>query len=104
MADLGLFQLLDVASTRDPERGRLTVLVVNGDPDQAIDTRIRFHDAKAAGVMTVHEVTGDGPEAVNTFARPDAVSVYKSKREVDGEHVDITFAPHSFTLLEVPLG
>lgn len=103
VADLGLFQLLDVAATRDRERGRLTVSVVNRDPGQAIQTRIRLHDARAAGVITVHEVTADSPEAVNTFARPDAVSVHNSKREVEGEHVDITFAPHSFTLLEVPL-
>ena len=103
VADLGLFQLLDVAATRDPERGRLTVSVVNRDPDQAIETRVRLHDAKATGVMTVHEVTGDSPEAVNTFARPDAVRARNSKREVEGEYVDITFSPHSFTLLDVPL-
>ena len=77
--------------------------VVNRDPDQAIETRVRLHDAKATGVMTVHEVMGDSPEAVNTFARPGAVSARNSKRDVEGEYVDITFSPHSFTLLEVPL-
>ena len=77
--------------------------VVNRDPGQAIQTRVRLQDAKATGVMTVHEVTGDSPDAVNTFARPDAVTVRNAKREVEGEHVDIAFAPHSFTLLEVPL-
>ena len=103
VADLGLFQLLDVAATADPGRSRLTLSVVNRDPRQAIPTRVRLHDAKATGVMTVHEVTGDGPDAVNTFARPNAVSVHYAKREVDGENVDITFPPHSFTLLEVQL-
>ena len=103
VADLGLFQLLDVAATRDPGRGRLAVSVVNRDPDRAIQTRLRLHDAKATGVMTVHEVTGDSPEAVNTFARPDTVTVRNAKRDVGGEHIDITFSPHSFTLLEVPL-
>ncbi len=98
-----MFQLLDVAATRDPERGRLAVSVVNRDPDRAIQTRIRLHDAKATGVMTVHEVTGDSPHAVNTFARSDAVTVRNSKRAVAGEHVDTAFSPHSFTLLEVPL-
>ena len=53
--------------------------------------------------MTVHEVNGDNPDAINTFARPNAVSVRNSKHEVEGDQVDITFAPHSFTLLEVPL-
>jgi alpha-L-arabinofuranosidase len=103
VADLGLFELLDVAATRDPGRGRLAVSVVNRDPDRAIQTRLRLHDATATGVMTVHEVTGDSPEAVNTFARPDTVTVRNAKREVEGEHIDITFSPHSSTLLEVPL-
>jgi hypothetical protein len=45
----------------------------------------------------------DSPDAVNTFVRPDAVSARNAKREVDGEHVDISFAPHSFTVLEMQL-
>ena len=77
--------------------------MVNRDPRQAIPTRIRLLDARATGVMTVHEVTGVGPDAANSVARPDAVRVDYAKREVDGENVDITFSPHSFTLLEVQL-
>ena len=42
-------------------------------------------------------------ETLSTFARPDAVSVRNAKREVDGEHVDISFSPHSFTVLEMQL-
>jgi alpha-N-arabinofuranosidase len=103
VADLGLFQRLDAAATADPERSRLTLSVVNRDPRRAIRTRVRLIDAKAAGVMIVHEVTGASPDAVNTFARPDAVSVRYAKRDVDGGHVDIAFGPHSFTVLEVPL-
>ena len=92
VADLGRFQLLDVAATADPARSRLTVSVVNRDPRRAHPTRVALHDARAAGVMTVHEVTGT-----------DAVTVRAVKHEVSGEHVDVTFAPRSFTLLELPL-
>src|SRR6185437_8921074 len=81
VADLGRFELLDVAATADPARSRLTVSVVNRDPHRAHPTRVTLHDARASGVMTVHEV----------------------KHEVSGEHVDVTFAPRSFTLLELPL-
>ncbi len=102
VADLGLFQLLDVAATRDPGCRRLTVSVVNRALTE-IDTRVQLVDAKATGVMTVHEVTADSPDAVNTFAHPDAIGVQSAKREVDGEHVDVTFSPHSFTLLEMHL-
>ena len=103
VADVGPFQLLDVAATRDPGRGRLTVSVVNRDPGQALATRIRLLDAEATGVMTVHEVNGDRPESVNSVEHPDAVRVHRSKREATGGHIDVTFAPHSFTVLEVSL-
>ena len=53
--------------------------------------------------MIFHEITGDSPDAVSTLARPDGVSVRNAKREVDGEHVDISFSPHSFTVLEMQL-
>jgi len=53
--------------------------------------------------VIVHEVTGDTLDAVNTFARPDAVSVRNTKRDVGGEHVDISFPPNSFTVLEIQL-
>jgi hypothetical protein len=53
---------------------------------------VTLHDARATGVMTVHEVSGTGVVTVRTV-----------KHEVSGEHVDVTFAPRSFTLLELPL-
>jgi alpha-L-arabinofuranosidase len=92
VADLGLFQLLDVAATADSARSRLTVSAVNRDPRRAHPTRVALHDARATGVMTVHEVTGS-----------DEVSVRVTKHEVSGEHVDVRLAPRSFTLLEIPL-
>jgi alpha-L-arabinofuranosidase len=92
VADLGRFQLLDVAATADPARSRLTVSVVNRDPRRAHPTRVNLHDARATGVMTVHEASGT-----------DVVTVRTVKHEVSGEHVDVTFAPRSFTLLELPL-
>jgi len=92
VADLGLFQLLDVAATADSARTRLTVSVVNRDPRRAHPTRVALHDARATGLMTMHEVTGSDP-----------VTVRSTKHEVSGEQLDVTFAPRSFTLLELPL-
>jgi alpha-N-arabinofuranosidase len=103
VADLGPFQLLDVAATRDAEGRRLAVSVVNRDPAQALDTRIQLAGARAAGPVMVHEVTGDSPEAVNTAAEPDAVTTVSTKRDVSGDVLDVRFAPRSFTLLEVQL-
>jgi alpha-L-arabinofuranosidase len=103
VADLGPFQLLDVAATRDAQSRRLTISVVNRDPEQALDTRIRLDGARAAGPLVVHEVTGDHPEASNSAAEPDAVTTVTVERERSGGELDIRFPPHSFTLLEVQL-
>jgi len=93
-----------VAASRDAESSRLTISVVNRDPERELATRIRLLDAAATGTMTVHEVNGSGPEAVDSFAHPRDVSLNTTKHEVGGEHIDLSFAPHSFTLLEVDLG
>jgi alpha-L-arabinofuranosidase len=102
VADLGPFQLLDVAASRDAEARRLTVSVVNREPRREIGTRIRLHGGTAAG-LAVHEVNGDDPDAVNTFADPSRVGVRSSRMDVSGGHLDLTFPPHSFTVLEVDL-
>ena len=102
VADLGPFQLLDVAASRDAGARRLTVSVVNRDPAQEIATRVRLQGGKATAVA-VHEVTGDSPEVVNSFADPGRVGVRSSHREASGEHLDLSFAPHSHTVLEVDL-
>ncbi len=104
VSDLGPFQLLDVAATRDAAAGRLTISVVNRDPDQAVATRVQLRGAQATGTMTVHEINGDGPASVNSFEHPGDVSAHNSKQEVSGNHVDVVFSPHSVTILEVQLG
>jgi alpha-L-arabinofuranosidase len=53
--------------------------------------------------MTVHEVNGGKPDAENSFEHPDNVAVRRTQREVAGGDIDVSFAPHSFTLLEVTL-
>jgi alpha-N-arabinofuranosidase len=103
VGDLGPFDLLDVAATRDPEASQLTISVVNRDPEQAIATCVQLRDARAIGTMTVHEVNGPAPDATNSFTQPQNVSAHNTKREVIGEHIDVVFPPHSFTILEVQL-
>ena len=90
VADLGQFRFSTWPPPPTP-RSRLTVLVVNRGR-RAHPTRVALHEAQATGVMTVHEVTGS-----------DEVTVRTTKHEASGEHVDVTFAPGSFTLLELPL-
>jgi alpha-L-arabinofuranosidase len=104
VADLGPFQLLDVAATRDADARRLTISVVNRDPQQAISTQVNLLGAEATGRVTVHQVTGDKPDAVNSFAQPDVVSAHREPQAVRGDRLDVLFPPHSFTVLEVTTG
>ena len=104
VAGLGPFQLLDVAATRDADARRLTISVVNRDPEQAISTQVNLLGAEATGQMTVHQVTGDNPDAVNSLAQPDVVSAHTELRAVRGDRLDVVFPPHSFTVMEVTLG
>ena len=67
VADLGPFQLLDVAATRDAQSRRLTISVVNRDPGQALDTRIRLDGARAAGPLVASVTSSpEGPGRART--------------------------------------
>lgn len=46
---------------------------------------------------------GAKPDAVNSFSEPANVAVRESRREVHGSDLDVSFPPHSFTVLEVSL-
>jgi alpha-L-arabinofuranosidase len=101
--DLGPFQILDVAASRDAEARRLTVSVVNRDPDRPSRARISLGGHKADGPVVVHEVNGPAVDATNGPDHPETVSERVREHAADGDHVDIELAPHSLTVLEVGL-
>jgi alpha-L-arabinofuranosidase len=99
VADLGPFTLLDVTATRDPAGRELCVAVVNRDRESAIRTTIELSGRQMTGGITVYEVQGADPGTVNSFGQPDAVRVHQRRLEAQGPSVDVTFGPHSITLL-----
>jgi alpha-N-arabinofuranosidase len=101
--DLGPFQLLDVAASRDTAGRNLTVSVVNRDPDRAATTRIDLGGFKLNGPVVVHEVNGPGVDATNSEDSPDVVTERSWELAADGDHIDIDLSPHSYHLLEVQL-
>jgi alpha-N-arabinofuranosidase len=101
--DLGPFQLLDVAATRDAEARHLTVSVVNRDPDRPSQARISLGGHKADAPVVVHEVNGPAVDATNGLDHPETVSERVREHPADGDHVDIELAPHSLTVLEISL-
>jgi alpha-L-arabinofuranosidase len=101
--DLGPFQILDVAASRDAEARRLTVSVVNRDPDRASRARISLGGHKADGPVVVHEVNGPTVDATNGPDHPETVSERVREHAAEGDHVDIELAPHSLSVLEIGL-
>ena len=103
VAGLGPFQYLDVAASRDAGSRQLTLSVVNRDPEHALATRVALHGGRASGRMTGHEVNGAHPGVINTPEQPGQISVRRFEQRVRGDDFDITFPPHSFTVLELDL-
>ena len=92
-----------MAATRDAEARHLTVSVVNRDPDRPSPARIGLGGHQADGLVMVHEVNGPGVDATNGPDHPGTVSERVREHPAGGGHVDIEFAPHSLSVLEISL-
>ena len=103
VGDLGPFTVLDVAATRDAGASAVTLTVVNRSPDAAVRTRFEVGRPVAPPGVTMHLVHGESPDAVNTFERPDLVSVRTCPVAAAGPAFEVELPAHSFTCLEVPL-
>ena len=103
VADMGPFDVLDVSATRDASARTLTLVVVNRDPDNAVETTVRLTDATFSGDAAAYEVTGDDPAATNDF---DSARVEVADRSVDasGGAFDHTFPACSVSVLRMGLG
>ena len=95
---------LDVSSTVDDSTGKLAISVVNRHRHEEITTRLRLRDATLPGEITVHELFHDIPDTRNTIDQPDAVVPRKRTESIAGNDMELTFPPHSYTMVEVPLG
>ena len=103
IGDLGPFKLLDVAATRDADGHRVTLTVVNRSPDTAISAVVTAGRPLASTGAVVHLVDGPSPEAKNSFAEPNLVGVRTYSVPAGGSEIELTFPPHSFSCVELPL-
>ena len=102
VANLGPFDVLDVSATRDASGRTLTLVVVNRDPDDAVETTIQLTDAAFDGAATAYEVTGDEPQATNDFGK-ERVGVNERSVETAGTSFGHTFPACSVTVLRTNL-
>jgi alpha-L-arabinofuranosidase len=103
VADMGPFNLLDVAVTCDTSRKNLMVSVVNRDLEKAHTTTIQLADNAAVASGVAYEVNGGNPDIVNSFEQPQAVGVQEHHLDLAGQDVTYTFPAHSLTVLKLQL-
>lgn len=99
VADMNPFQVLDVAATRDADRTRLTLSVVNRSPDVAVETVVELRDLRVQGPVAVSTVHHSDPHASNDFDRPDDVVPVDSVAEASHDGLRYSFPPCSVTVL-----
>ena len=103
ISDLGPFQLLDVTATWNEASNEIVIAVVNRDREQAHTTSIQLSDDVAVTNGIAYEVNGAYPDVVNSFEHPDEVAIKEHHLDLSGSNLKYVFAPHSFTLLRLPL-
>ncbi len=104
LAGLGPFDMLDAAATWDPDTRRLTLSVVNRDPERDLDGKIELLGGRATGNASFTVISGPSTDAGNTWADPDCVRPIESDVEWRSDHLVHRFPPHSITLLRIPCG
>src|SRR5258708_19632215 len=103
MGDRGSVKVVGVAGRRDVDGHRVVLTVVNRSPDAAISTVVTVGRPIASSGAVVHLVQGPSPEARNSFAQPDLVTVQTHTLSAGGTALELTFPPHSFSCVELPL-
>jgi alpha-N-arabinofuranosidase len=104
IADLGPFSTLDVSATRDADRRRLVVSVVNRSQDAPVRATIAIDGARPANGIVARTVTADDVTAQNSFDQPEAVTVAESKVAASSSELEYEFPAHSYTQLDIEIG
>jgi len=103
IADLGPFPLLDVSVTRDEAGNTLTFGIVNRHQDDAVTTTVEIGNGAPITSAVAYEVNGDDPTVLNSFDRPDAVTVKERSLSAAGASLELTLPAHSVTVVRLQL-
>jgi alpha-N-arabinofuranosidase len=95
---------LDVAAALAPDERTLMLGVVNRQSDAAIDAELRLVGMQPAATCLAETVGGPETTSYNSLEQPDLVGVTRSDWAADAHRPRYSFAPHSVTMLTIPLG
>jgi len=92
-------RVLDVSGTWREQTRELALFVVNRSRDAAAETAIRLAEGSLAGEVAVYTVNGSDIKVENTFDAPDRVGVSHATIAGGGSTLELSFPPHSVTVL-----
>jgi hypothetical protein len=92
--------LLALAST--DRRGRVSLIVVNRDPDREITARVAIPGLRGRGRIEAWTVNGPATSSFNTPADPDVVRLTKTREPAPATPFRWRFPAHSVTALRAP--
>jgi alpha-L-arabinofuranosidase len=98
-ADLGPFPVLDAVATWSQAERKLMLSVVNRSPDQDVEADIRLGGSLPETRVLMQELNAADWQAVNSFERPDAVSVAQTVMVRPRGTWRHRFPAHSHTVL-----
>jgi alpha-L-arabinofuranosidase len=98
-ADLGPFPVLDAVATWSPTNRKAMLSVVNRSPDTDVTAELDVRGSLSSGEVSVQELNANDWHTVNTFDRPDAVSVATTTEPVPAGTWRHRFPAHSLTVI-----
>ena len=96
----GQQQYLEVSSTYDEAKRRVTLAVVNRRKEGDVVGTVELDGVKAKVGGKAFVITGPSPEALNTWENPKTVTTQEIKFSAVGDKWDYRFPRHSITWLE----
>lgn len=91
---------LEVSSTYDEAKRRVTLAVVNRRKEGDVVGTVELEGVKAKAGGKAFVITGPNPEALNTWENPQVVSTQEVKFNAAGSKWEYRFPKHSITWLE----
>ncbi len=96
---LGQVPYLDVAATRDPDSGKVCLLVLNRDLDKSRQFEVNWRGSAPTRVLTSQVITGPDLKAENTFDQPNKVMPARQDApRLDGARTLIEVPAKSYSL------
>jgi alpha-N-arabinofuranosidase len=101
VSDLGHVPYLDVAGTRDPEDGKVSLFILNRDLAKSHAIEINWQNMTPGNPLNAMILTGNDLKAYNTFESPKRVAPQPfDKPGTSGGRTEFEVPARSYTVLQ----